>query len=259
MKIFIINLTNAVERRHFQEKQLQQLGLEYTIFPAINTDNIDKKTYQKHYYDWQRPMLKTEVACYFSHRRIWQDIINNNQAALILEDDVLLSGNTPEILIELENLTQVDLVNFEVCGRKKIIAKTGKMVHSKHQLFRLHLNKAGAAAYVLYPSGAKKLLACEAKRGIALADAHIHSCYLLKSFQIEPALAVQFMFCKRYGLSEKDKTMSNSSISYLKIEKRALIFRIKRLIAQIKLGFRQLTLILKTHKRFIVLRVNDFK
>ena len=101
MNIFVINLSSDVERRQFQKQQLSELRLDYKILNAISTDDINKETYKKHYFDWQRPLRNTEVACYFSHRSVWQRIINNNLPALILEDDALLSKCVPELLKSL--------------------------------------------------------------------------------------------------------------------------------------------------------------
>ena len=78
MNIFVINLSGDVERRKFQKQQLSELGLDYKILNAISIDDINKETYKKHYFDWQRPLRNTEVACYFSHRSAWQKIINKN-------------------------------------------------------------------------------------------------------------------------------------------------------------------------------------
>ena len=95
MDIFVINLPSAIERCQLQERQLSKLKLDYQIIRATTTSDIDDKTYQNHHDDWQRPLTKTEVACYFSHQKLWQKIIKNNQVALILEDDSLLSKHTP--------------------------------------------------------------------------------------------------------------------------------------------------------------------
>ncbi len=258
MEVFVINLPSETKRRTFQEKQLQKLGLGYTILIATSADDIDDKIIRKHYYDWQRPLGAAEIACYFSHRNIWQTVIAGNHPALILEDDVLLSKNTPEILAELGECIDIDLVNLEVFAKKKYVAKTGETLIHSHKLFKLYLGGAGAGAYVIYPSGAKKLLEYEYQKGISPADAHIPGCYTLKSFQIEPAIAVQLVFYEYYNLGGEYKKLVGSSSTHNSIRKRTWIFGIKRTIAQVKLGIRKLMLMTKSHKRFIELRRQDF-
>ena len=258
MEIFIINLDAALERRKFQDQQFKKLNLQYILVTATRVDDIDDETYRKHYYDWQRPLKRAEIACYFSHQKLWKKIIDK-KPALILEDDALLSKYTPEILTRLEKYRGIDIVNLEVFARKKYVAKIGAELSNNHQLFRLYQDRAGAGAYVLYPSGAKKLLQHENKVGIALADAHIHNCHALNCYQIEPACAVQLMFCKKYGIEQQEMLISRSSIHNTNgKQKRVLIFRLKRIVTQLKLGAYQLSLIIKTKKRHITLNSRDF-
>ena len=131
MKIFVINLPNAIERRQFQEEQLSKLDLDYEILKATSIDDISDETYDKHYFDWQRPLRNTEVACYFSHRSAWQKILDRNMPALVLEDDALLSKYTAEILDSVNELSHIDLVQFEVRSRKKLIKKHFGKIHHR--------------------------------------------------------------------------------------------------------------------------------
>lgn len=258
MQVFIINLAQETKRRAFQEKQFQALGLKPTFIKAISADDIDDHLYQKHYYDWQRPLRKVEMACYFSHQALWKKIISNNQPALILEDDAILSKELPNILKDLEKCIDIDLLDLEVFNKNKYVAKIGKSLINDYKLFYIHLNSAGAGAYIVYPSGAKKLLSHENKKGISPADAYISSCHQLKAFQIEPALAMQCVFLESYGLENKYKELAYSATSKGEIPKRAFIFRLKRIYAQIKLGLYKLSLLPVAHKRLIAVKTKDF-
>lgn len=64
---------------------------------------------------------------------------------------------------------------------------------------RLYRHRRGAGGYVLYPSGAKKLLKYQQKNGIAPADVHLNDCPTLR-YQIEPVCVVQAMYCQEYGI-----------------------------------------------------------
>ena len=128
------------------------------------------ETYKKHYFDWQRPLRNTEVACYFSHRSAWQKIINNSMPALILEDDALLSKCVPELLNSFTNKQNVDFISLEVAGRKKFISKIGENIVCNSKLYRLYQDRNGAAGYVLWPSGAKEITSTrKLEIGIALS------------------------------------------------------------------------------------------
>jgi len=261
MKIFVINLPSAIERLQFQKKQLSKLDLDYEILEAVSINDVNKETYAKHRYDWQRPLRNTEVACYFSHRSAWQKIIDNNMPALILEDDALLSKYTPELLNAIDKHSHADLIQLETRRRKKIIKKQGSEVTPIYALYRLYQDRTGAAGYVLWPSGARKLLAHESLHGIGLADAHIASCYSIKSYQVEPAAIIQLDQCADYYVGNlHKKNLSESTVSKAINPKGPLYFWIKRIAAQFKIGLHVVKILSSTNssRRLIRIRSDDF-
>ena len=259
MEIFIINLPTANARRKFQQDQLSRLSLEYKIIEATSVDDITTKIYEKHYFDWQRPLLKNEIACYLSHRSAWNKVIKNKEPALILEDDALLSNCVPSIMDNLVNIPGIDLVNLENRGRKKFVSKSSVDIKCKSKLIRLYQDRTGAAGYILWPSGAKKLIQLEKNNGIALADAHITSCHKLNAYQVEPSPIIQLDQCNLYGIENTCSVDASISTVGSNDKSRAGInFIAKRLLNQFYLGIRQLSLLTKSKRRFIKIRKNDF-
>jgi glycosyl transferase family 25 len=259
MDILIISLTNAEDRRNFQQEQLSKLGLDFRFLDATSTNNIDKTTYKQHYKDWQRPLKETEVACYYSHRHAWDSVIQSNQPALILEDDALLSRCTPALLKSLSTKKNVDLINLENRGRKKFVSKSSESIVCNSKLLRLYQDRTGAAGYILWPSGAKKLIQCEKRKGIALADAHITACNNLNCYQVEPSPIIQLDHCEWYKIENPiNNRASKSSVSSIDNPKGNWLFWVKRICSQIKLGFRQLFLITFSTRRYIKIRTKDF-
>jgi len=259
MDILIISLTNAEERRNFQQEQLSKLGLDFRFLDATSTNNIDKTTYKQHYKDWQRPLKETEVACYYSHRHAWDSVIQSNQPALILEDDALLSRCTPALLKSLSTKKNVDLINLENRGRKKFVSKSSEFIVCNSKLLRLYQDRTGAAGYILWPSGAKKLIQCEKRKGIALADAHITACNNLNCYQVEPSPIIQLDHCEWYKIENPiNNRASKSSVSSIDNPKGNWLFWVKRICSQIKLGFRQLFLITFSTRRYIKIKTKDF-
>jgi len=259
LNIFVINLSDAVRRRQFQKQQLLELGLEYKILKAVSIDDISNEIYKKHYYDWQRPLRNTEVACYFSHKSAWNKIIKNDQPALILEDDALLSKCVPELLKSFTNKQNVDYINLEASARKKFISKVGEGIACNSKLFRLYQDRSGAAGYILWPSGAKKLLRYERENGISLADAQIAHCNTLVGYQIEPAQIIQLSQCKHYEIPNiYSNEIQISTVSQPNNPKVHAIFWIKRITAQAKLGIQILSFIIKSKRRYIKLNKENF-
>jgi len=262
MKTYVINLKQSTKRRKFQEIQLKELGIQFTLINAVSVDDISHKTYKQHHHDWVRPMRKTEVACYFSHRKAWKMVMESDRPALILEDDALLSKNTKDLIEILSKRTDTDLITLEIRARKKFLSRKFTKLNTGFNLVRLYQDRTGAAAYVLFPSGAKKLIECETKKGIAIADAHITGCSTINAYQIEPAAAIQLDVCPLYGINHKtshDIDSAISSISVTSKHKGKMSFRIKRIISQIRLGFRQLFLFTISTRRFVKFNKSEFQ
>jgi glycosyl transferase family 25 len=259
MDILIISLPNAEDRRNFQQEQLSKLGLDFRFLDATSTNNIDKTTYKQHYKDWQRPLKETEVACYYSHRHAWDRVIQSNKPVLILEDDALLSKCIPSLLKDLSDKKNTDLINLENRGRKKFISRSGEAITCGSKLLKLYQDRTGAAGYILWPSGAKKLIQCEKRKGIALADAHITACNNLNSYQVEPSPIIQLDHCEYYDIKNPiDIRSSESSVSSTHNPKGGVVFWLKRILFQIRLGIRQLFLITFCTRRYIKINKKEF-
>lgn len=258
MKVYVINLQQATERRGFQENQMQQLRLEHEFIDAVSTTDISKDVYDKHYFDWQRPLREVEVACYYSHRRVWQLIIDNNTPSLILEDDALLSRHISEVLNALRKFNDADYIQLETRGRKKLISRKAVNITQGHQLHWLYLDRSGAAGYVLWPSGARKLLEHEKNAGIGLADAHISGCFSLAGFQLEPALIIQLDQCANYNISQPLDTYSQILDQPKPTHGNWMYFKYKRIAAMLRMAIRQLRYIMKSNRRIISLNTKEF-
>jgi glycosyl transferase family 25 len=262
MKILVINLPKSKKRLEFQKKQMEKLGLDYEIIKAVCALDFRPKSHSFEIHRWQRPLRDVEIACYASHRLTWDKIIRMNKPALIIEDDALLSSEVPRLLQEFESYDDhADLINLEVRSRKKFVSIHGKKINNHSKIYNLYQDRTGAAGYVLWPSGAEKLLQCEYNKGIALADAHITACPTLVSYQVEPAAIVQLDQCSLYKINIESgnlEVLSRSNISSQYVPKGSVKFKLRRIMAQIQIGLRVLTVILKTRRRYIKVNSSDF-
>tara|TARA_B100000787_G_scaffold122797_1_gene92332 strand:- start:1674 stop:2459 length:786 start_codon:yes stop_codon:yes gene_type:complete len=259
VQIFVINLPGATERTKLQKDQLTKLNLKFEIITAMTVEDISKDTYKKHFFDWQRPLRKTEVACYFSHKSAWNRVIKSKEPALILEDDAILSRFLPKLLDNLNSIQNTDLINLENRSRKKFVSRSYKDIACQSKLLRLYQDRTGAAGYILWPSGAKKLIQFEINKGIGLADAQITSCYSLKGFQVEPSPIIQLDQCKDYGISNSfTNVISKSTVSFSQNKSGGIYFILKRLFFQLKLASRQLLILPISKRRYISIRNSDF-
>ncbi len=112
--IYILSLRRAADRHEHFSKELA--GLNYTIFygqdkndfdiESLIVDNIYDETEAIKNHRLGRPMTRGQICCSWSHRRIYEDILENKfDRVLILEDDVVIDRDTfsliPQILKEL--------------------------------------------------------------------------------------------------------------------------------------------------------------
>ncbi len=99
--IFIINLDDSKDRLEIISKKLDELGLEYERFPAVNgrklSDNDIKHYFPNRYMWWsRRELLPGEIGCFMSHVNLFQMFVEKGiQRACVLEDDAIIC---PELM-----------------------------------------------------------------------------------------------------------------------------------------------------------------
>ena len=249
MNTLVINLASETVRMAFQIRQLTELGLPFTRFDARTPQSLPFPADDDYWKQWERPLREAEMAAYASHRAAWQLVADGNLPVLILEDDALLMPGTPIFLKRAEGLTGLDHVTLETRSRHKLLSNR---THPDASMRRLWQDRSGAAAYVLWPSGAQKLLAHRP----AIADAVICAAYDLESYQAEPALAIQIDQCAAYGIAppiEVDSailTTRRPALDGLPVMERAG-YRWRRMMSQVRMGLRHVTHLPDSSRRFV--------
>lgn len=242
MEIHIISLFNATERRDYQRAQLARLNLPFEFFNAVTINEIDQQEIRIKKDAWERPLMPTEVACFLSHFKLWIRVAKGKDAVLILEDDAILADLLPDFIGHISSLENVDYLSLETRGRKKLIGNVQSLC-STLGIAPLYQDRTGAAAYVLWPSGAQALVDKCLKKGAALTDAFISSNYQIRSWQAVPALCVQSDMAEYYGLENKLQTHSyiqenDSKSNYKATGFLHWIFKIRRLLGQLRMAGR---------------------
>ena len=264
MNILIINQDSQTTRMDFQRRQLSSLGLSFDRVPAYQLSGAEDEVFQKYYETWQRPLSQAEVSCFLSHKTAWEIILSSNKPMLIIEDDAWLHNDISTFLNDLNKVKDVDYVTLEVTGsnRRKLISKRANQLSSQFSILRLYQDRSGSGGYVLWPTGAKKLLNKAKNNKAALADKFLSSCYCLKAYHAEPALIIQLDQCKSHGITPplevqssissktKSKSKSNSVVK--------LRYKLRRILGEVKIGLNLLLHFYGTERRQIALS-NNFK
>ncbi len=229
MRALVINLDRAPLRLAFQEEQAKRLGFDLLRIPAVAAEAVSPPPSDPIWTRWQRPLRLVEMATLLSHRIAWQRVASGSDPMLILEDDAWLMPQTRPFLERLASRDlALDYVSLETRGRRKIL---GARHPDLPVLRRLWLDRSGAAAYVLWPSGARKLLR-RAAQVPGLADAVISETVDLVRWQAAPALAIQMDMASRYGLTAPIAVTSSISTVPLPSPARG-VFRLRRIGAQV--------------------------
>jgi glycosyl transferase, family 25 len=193
-KIYVLTLERAVDRQ--EEIKLSLQDLNYTFFWGVDKKDLDIATLENEgvYNErsaklnsrYHKPMTTGQIACAYSHVKIYEDIIKNNYSrSLILEDDVIVDfekiGSFVETIHELPANWNLFYLGYESKNISPFTKKLKQLVyHIQHgfgmlkwthtqiatlfpKKYSKHLKTAGyhdcTHAYCLTPAGAKILLA----------------------------------------------------------------------------------------------------
>ncbi|MCO6504940.1 MAG: glycosyltransferase family 25 protein [Snodgrassella sp.] len=263
----VINLETSIDRLDFQQKQLARLHIPMQRLPAFQSAELSIAEYESQANGWERKLRVAELACFLSHKAAWKFVLDTDKPWLILEDDAFLAKNVnlilPELLDKQKNF-DIDYVTLETRNRRKWIGKKSYHLVSDYQMRRLYQDRSGAAAYVLFPSGARKLLSKAQNSSPALADAFLCRSYELNAWQIYPAAAIQLDQCINYGVdqnhfftstispSDSLKPSANGVCDYLG-------FKMRRIVAQCRMGWRQLSVYNLADRSMIPIIKSDFE
>ena len=251
MQILIINLDVQLQRLQYQQQQLWKLGLTFQRLPAFDAKQAQQHPVAPGYWDtWQRPLTWQERACLLSHQKAWEHVRKSGQPALILEDDAVVSVHLPQLLQATQRFENVDHISLEYRGRKKLIAQTRSALTDTFALHRLYLDRTGAAAYILWPNGARKLLFA-AQQKCALADAMICQSATLQSYQVVPAAAIQLDMLASCGGTNPEYAKSSIGDSPGRSQQRTLQQSLRRILAQLQMGWRQVKALTKARRTHI--------
>lgn len=156
MKIFVINLERAADRRVAILRHLHELGLEAEILPAVEGVKVDRATLGP----GAEPGLSNgEVGCYLSHLRFWQIVVERKLPnAIVLEDDVICSPALARVADEIAALDlPFDAVRLSALQPIRGIPLLS--LSSGEKLILPNKHPSGTQGYLVSLAGARRLLA----------------------------------------------------------------------------------------------------
>lgn len=98
IKAFIIHLTCAADRKPQVEKLIRELPVKTEVIDAVDSRTLSDETvkgvYRRKLHAPRYPfaLSKNEIACFLSHRKAWQAIVDQGlDAGFVIEDDIALT------------------------------------------------------------------------------------------------------------------------------------------------------------------------
>lgn len=163
IEAYIINLSDAKERRERMSQEIAKLGeqkeINFHFYDAVSYKNERFLQYKNHWdWDWLTKLYRGkklsdgEKACFASHYSLWQKCVEENKPILVLEDDIVFLDG---FLTQIDKIVSKDKVHF-VCLMSFFQKKTKSF---DEELNLTYENICGTQGYYITPTGAKKLLA----------------------------------------------------------------------------------------------------
>lgn len=163
---YVINLPKDQKRRDMMQKRLDEAGVPYEFFEAVNgyelgPDDMGFYDSKKRCRYFGRDLMPGELGCLLSHYKIYEKMDKENiPYAVVLEDDVIFEEDFDEVLQALlDSDVEWDVIRF--LGSKKIYRRGCRKIApltGRYGLARLPTAPGGAHGYLLSLNAARTML-----------------------------------------------------------------------------------------------------
>ena len=172
VKIFVISLDRAVERREHMKLLCQKLGLQVTFVSGVDGRNLTAD--QRSRYNPAKArriygceMTNSEIGCYLSHYSVYARMTHEGiDTALIIEDDISCADDLKHIIEQLARLRASAWQVVRLQSTKKSVSSPassrafGKPVGKvgERDLCQLQNGVLGGCAYMIRRPAAEAML-----------------------------------------------------------------------------------------------------
>lgn len=173
-QIRCISLPEADSRRNHISQELGGVPCSWEFFDAIKirqglptvTEYDQRRRFQLYGYD----MTPGEIGCFLSHRSVWSECVRSGMPFVIFEDDIKLQVDATELILIIASILEEP--SFQLVRLAGIFSKPVVPVGNKsgRSIVRYLRDPSGAAAYIVRPEAAQKLLSHSDQFSIAVDD-----------------------------------------------------------------------------------------
>lgn len=164
MRMFVINLARAKDRRQRISQQFAKVGLKPEFHEAVDGRRltaehyaeVDRRTRRRM---GLRPQADGSIANWLSQRQVMREIVENGpETAAIFEDDAELAPELPSVLAALEQRPiSFDIVKLNRRTPSKAFIPY-KQLKTGHNIGRIRYHDFGTEGYVITRDAARRFL-----------------------------------------------------------------------------------------------------
>ena len=166
MRIVLISLERATERRRQMAAEFARVGLEYDVWPAKDARALTIE--ERRFVDRARrrqlglhPIPDGSLANTLSQRAAMLDLVRNGPEMMaVFEDDARFDATLPAVLRALEQQPDTfDVVKLQRRNLRRLFVPT-ILLNTGHRLGRVRFADFGSEGYVITREAARCLLEC---------------------------------------------------------------------------------------------------
>ena len=201
MKKLVISLQRRTDRKkEFYKNNL----INYEFIEAIDYKRLNNFIVDENFRDpfKNRPVLKSEVACFLSHKKAWEKCLELNKPVIILEDDAVINKHWDE-----EYYTSlINKYNFIYLQKNENEPTEVISIDDKLEIPSYPYNLTG---YIIKPSTAKVLLNNINK--IIPADEYIPK--LMREYILTEVVSLKEDSCNQLSREESSSDIENVGVA----------------------------------------------
>lgn len=164
MRTIVISLTRSTERRKKIKEQLNNAGIQFEFFDAIDASTPDFKYSQRRApkitklrFGYQ--LIDSELACFASHFCVWEKCVALNEPILVFEDNCDLTPLCADTNMRQLFKPLIDEYNFiKLFSMFKKTYSPIKKVNSPSEIVYYHERTCGIQSYLISPYAAKQFI-----------------------------------------------------------------------------------------------------
>ena len=225
MKCLVINLKRAFERKKYISSQLEQLSLDYEFIEGVDWKDLDLSslpttTRNVSIKNSFRTLTSGEIGCNLSHRKVLKRLTKSSEKMVaVLEDDVRLSKEFPEVLNALEDSSKYfDLVFLGSSFKPGETIDLASLNEEFHFSISMNIQK-GAWGYVITKKAAKEFLKCFPEITGPIDDTlHAYSVHGLRTYLLNPKIVFHDEEAKKFSFireTKRTKKLSEEAVRFV--------------------------------------------